>query len=66
MDVDVGDKVTARISNKIRGGEVIEVFDDGSVEAEFYTPSRIVEKLPQSRFVLSTNYTSGVLRGDSE
>lgn len=57
--VSVGAKITARINSKLRGGEVIELHSDGSITAEFYTPSRIVQRLEEDQFVLSEDYATG-------
>ena len=54
-----GDKITANIGGKIRGGEILEIIDGKRVLAQFYTPDRVERLLEFDEFILSKNYING-------
>lgn len=51
-----GSKITARPDGKVRGGEVLEVNEDGSIKAVFYCPKKQIAELEEDEFVLSEDW----------
>lgn len=58
--METNTKITARVHNKVRGGEIIEETENGYL-AEFYCPERVTKTLTKGDFVLSENYSKGDL-----
>jgi hypothetical protein len=56
--VETGTQITARVHNKVRGGEIIEETQNG-YRAEFHCPERVTRTLHRDEFVRSDNYSSG-------
>ena len=51
-----GSKITARPDGKVRGGEVLQINQDGSIKAVFYCPKKQITKLQEDEFVLSEDW----------
>lgn len=49
-----GDQVTCRPDGKVRGATVLEVYEDGSILVECYSPRRTEFKISKGRYQLST------------